>query len=167
MAKKKRYSYKTIRKNGKRYMLCKNSNPDNKYFKDKICDQYEEVSEYTLSVLCNCCVRKITAPPEINKGYVSKGRIRGWQFMKEFVHTDGTVFHKGVEQPKLKGTLPPTPKPEPKKKLTKQEKEDLKNKLAQQMVFVRGELANAKWKKDERRHRIDLKKIERQLKKLN
>ena len=28
--------------------------------------------------------------------------------MKEFVDKDGNVFHKGKEQPKLKGTLPPT-----------------------------------------------------------
>jgi len=28
--------------------------------------------------------------------------------MKEFVDKDGTVFHKGVEQPDLKGTLEPT-----------------------------------------------------------
>ena len=36
----------------------------------------------------------------------------------EFVDKDGNVFHKGKEQPKLKGTLPPT-KVEPKKKKTK------------------------------------------------
>ena len=29
-------------------------------------------------------------------------------FMNEFVDKDGTVYHKGKEQPKLKGTLPPT-----------------------------------------------------------
>jgi hypothetical protein len=28
--------------------------------------------------------------------------------MSEFVDKDGNVFHKGVEQPKLKGTLKPT-----------------------------------------------------------
>ena len=38
--------------------------------------------------------------------------------MAEFVDKDGNVFHKGVEQPKLKGTLPPT-KVKPKKKATK------------------------------------------------
>ena len=93
-------------------MLCKNSNPDNKYFTGHVCGNYEEVAEYTLSVLCSYCTRKITAPPEINKGYQSKGMVRGWQFMKEFVHEDGRVFHKGVERPDLKGTLPPT-KPNP------------------------------------------------------
>ena len=39
---------------------------------------------------------------------VSTGRLAGWHFMNEFVDKDGNVFHKGVEQPKLKGTLPPT-----------------------------------------------------------
>jgi len=35
--------------------------------------------------------------------------------MKEFVDVDGNVFHKGVEQPSLKGTLSPS-KIKPKKK---------------------------------------------------
>jgi len=39
--------------------------------------------------------------------------------MKEFVDKDGTVYHLGKEQPKLKGTLPPTKVTPPKKKKTK------------------------------------------------
>tara|TARA_B100000902_G_scaffold151487_1_gene148054 strand:- start:2682 stop:3194 length:513 start_codon:yes stop_codon:yes gene_type:complete len=31
------------------------------------------------------------------------GRPRGWRWMKEFVDSEGNVYHKGVEQPKLKG----------------------------------------------------------------
>jgi hypothetical protein len=44
--------------------------------------------------------------------------------MNEFVDKDGNVFHKGKEQPDLKGTLPPTKvKPrKKKKKLTADEK---------------------------------------------
>ena len=38
--------------------------------------------------------------------------------MAEFVDKDGTVYHKGKEQPKLKGTLPPT-EVKPRKKPTK------------------------------------------------
>ena len=52
------------------------------------------------------------------------GRPAGWHFMKEFVDKDGTVFHLGKEQPKLKGTLPPTkvkPKKKPTKRRTKEE----------------------------------------------
>ena len=35
-------------------------------------------------------------------------RPRGWKWMKEFVDAKGNVYHKGVEQPKLKGTRPAT-----------------------------------------------------------
>ena len=54
----------------------------------------------------------------------STGRPAGWHFMNEFVDKDGTVFHKGKEQPELKGTLKPTKVKPPKKrkKLTADEK---------------------------------------------
>ena len=44
--------------------------------------------------------------------------------MNEFVDKDGNVFHKGKEQPELKGTLKPTKVKPPKKrkKLTADEK---------------------------------------------
>jgi hypothetical protein len=35
-------------------------------------------------------------------------RPRGWKWMKVFVDAKGSVYYKGVEQPKLKGTLPIT-----------------------------------------------------------
>ena len=35
---------------------------------------------------------------------VSTGRPC-WHFMNEYVDKDGNVFHKGKEQPELKGTL--------------------------------------------------------------
>jgi hypothetical protein len=38
----------------------------------------------------------------------STGRPRGWRWMKEFVDKEGNVYHKGVEQPKLKGKRPVT-----------------------------------------------------------
>ena len=38
----------------------------------------------------------------------STGRPRGWRWMKEFVDKEGNVYHKGVEQPKLKGKRPIT-----------------------------------------------------------
>ena len=52
------------------------------------------------------------------------GRPAGWHFMNEYVDKDGNVFHKGKEQPKLKGTLKPTKVKPPKKrkKLTADEK---------------------------------------------
>ena len=63
--------------------------------------------------------------PEQNKPKrVKTGRPSGWHFMNEFVDKDGTVFHRGKEQPDLKGTIEPTKvKPrKKKKKLTADEK---------------------------------------------
>ena len=55
---------------------------------------------------------------------VKTGRPSGWHFMKEFVDKDGNVFHRGKEQPDLKGTLPPT-KIKPKKKAKRRSKEEI------------------------------------------
>ena len=55
----------------------------------------------------------------------STGRPPGWHFMNEFVDKDGNVFHKGVEQPKLKGTLKPTKVKPPKKKAKRRSKEQI------------------------------------------
>ena len=58
--------------------------------------------------------------PETNKpSYQPTGRPAGWHWMKQFVDKDGTVYHFGEEQPKLKGTLKPTKVTPPKKKKTK------------------------------------------------
>ena len=63
--------------------------------------------------------------PEVTKPtYQPTGRPAGWHFMNEFVDADGNVFHKGKEQPKLKGTLPPT-KIQPKKKTKRRTKEQI------------------------------------------
>ena len=63
-------------------------------------------------------------PDVVKPTYKPTGRPAGWHFMNEFVDKDGNVFHKGVEQPKLKGTLPPT-KVEPKKKTKRRTKEQI------------------------------------------
>ena len=55
---------------------------------------------------------------------VKTGRPSGWHFMNEFVDKDGTVYHKGVEQPKLFGTLEPT-KVKTKKKMKRRTKEQI------------------------------------------
>ena len=65
--------------------------------------------------------------PDTSKpAYKPTGRPAGWHFMAEFVDKDGNVFHKGVEQPDLKGTLPPTKvKPVKKKKTKRRTKEQI------------------------------------------
>jgi len=174
MAKKKTVTkFKTKKKDGKTLMICRNSIEDKKYWAWQFlgdaprCNEWSEISPESVAVLCSTCVNKTVGPPEIKGGYISKGRPRGWQFMKEFVDPQGNVFHKGKEQVELKGTLQPTKiDTTPKKKLSKNEKEELRTKILQQMVMLRGDLKKAKWKKDIKSSSSQLKKLERQLKKI-
>src|SRR6056300_1292391 len=62
---------------------------------------------------------------EEKESYKPTGRPAGWHFMNEFVDKDGNVFHKGKEQPKLKGTLPPTKVKTPKKKMKRRTKDEI------------------------------------------
>ena len=94
---------------GKLYMACKNN-----------CGNYEVVGEETIATTCWSCVLQVVGMPKEPKStYKPTGRPAGWHFMNEFVDADGNVFHKGKEQPKLKGTLPPTKVKSVKKKKTK------------------------------------------------
>ena len=63
--------------------------------------------------------------PEQNKPTrVKTGRPAGWHWMAEFVDKDGTVYHRGKEQPKLKGTLSPT-EIKPKKQTKRRSQEEI------------------------------------------
>ena len=95
----------------------------------------ENVSEEAKSVVCSYCVLR-AMPIEEKKGYTPTGRPAGWHWMAEYVDKDGNVFHKGKEQPKLKGTLKPT-KVKAKKKVKRKTKDEIlvarhKEKLAAQ-----------------------------------
>ena len=68
----------------------------------------ENCGESAVKTTCSTCVMVAVGMPEPPKQKVSTGRPAGWHFMTEFVDKDGTVFHRGKEQPKLKGTLSPT-----------------------------------------------------------
>ena len=83
------------------------------------------VSTEAVSVVGSRAVMGMVGMPKESKSsYRPTGRPAGWHFMNEFVDADGNVFHKGKEQPKLKGTLPPT-KVEPKKKTKRRTKEEI------------------------------------------
>jgi len=82
------------------------------------------VSTNAKSVIGSRAVMGMVGLPKEKPKKVSTGRPAGWHFMNEFVDKDGTVFHKGVEQPKLKGTLKPT-KVVPKKKTKRRTKEEI------------------------------------------
>ena len=82
------------------------------------------VSTETKSVIGSRAVMGMVGLPKEKPTRVSSGRPAGWHFMNEFVDKDGRVFHKGKEQPDLKGTLPPT-KIVPKKKTKRRTKEEI------------------------------------------
>ena len=66
------------------------------------------VGEDTISAICSHCLVRMVPLEENKSAYKPTGRPPGWHWMKEFVDKDGNVFHRGKEQPKLKGTLKPT-----------------------------------------------------------
>jgi hypothetical protein len=91
-------------------------------------------------------------PQEESKSYKPTGRPAGWHWMTEFVDVDGNVFHRGKEQPKLKGTLKPT-KVKPRKKTTRRSKQAI---LVAREKEKKAELKKAHQKqKDFLNHNID------------
>ena len=99
MARKKKIEYHSYTEGSIRYMSC------------MTCGHYEVVGDTATGVKCSNCVMKTMMnqyPLEESKSYKPTGRPAGWHWMNEFVDVDGNVFHKGKEQPKLKGTLKPT-----------------------------------------------------------
>ena len=76
-----------------------------------VCGHYEVVGDTATGVKCSRCVNMTMMnqyPLENKPSYKPTGRPVGWHWMTEFVDVDGNVFHRGKEQPKLKGTLKPT-----------------------------------------------------------
>jgi hypothetical protein len=116
MSKENEIELMSFTEDGQRWLQC------------KYCYDYQKVDTDIVKVTCSNCVTKIDLikfpGTAIKKQKVSSGRPPGWHFMNEFVDKDGNVFHKGKEQPKLKGTLKPTEvKPQKKrKKLSADEK---------------------------------------------
>ena len=112
----------------------------------------ENVGELATKVTCSWCVLSIVGfPQEPKSTYKPTGRPAGWHWMAEFVDADGNVFHRGKEQPKLKGTLPPT-KVKPKKKIKRRSKEEI---LIARAVEKKAELKKAiKKQKDFLNHKF-------------
>jgi len=97
------------------------------------------IGDTAVKVTCSVCVLLAVGLPEEKKSYQPTGRPAGWHFMVEFVDKDGNVFHKGKEQPKLKGTLKPTKVLPPKKKIKRRSKDEI--------LVARHELKKAALKK--------------------
>ena len=129
MTRKKKIEYHSYIEGSIRYMVC------------SICGNYERVGELATGVKCSRCVNMIMMkdyPLENKSVYKPTGRPPGWHFMKEFVDKDDNVFHKGKEQPKLKGTLKPTAVKARKK---------IKRRTKEQMLVARHKEKKAELKK--------------------
>ena len=83
-------------------------------------------------------------PEQNNPKRVATGRPAGWHWMNEFVGKDGTVFHKGVEQPDLKLTRPVTLSKEKKKILRRTQEEILLAREAEKKAVLKKEFQKQK-----------------------
>jgi hypothetical protein len=119
------------------------------------------ISDGTVLKACSDCVRESWDPADLPKPKRPSGFHRGWKFMKQFVHENGTVYYKGEEQPDLKDTLPPTPKKE-----TKKDTRSKSQKAADRQDILVG--INKLKKKIKKEQRVTYRrKLETQLNKLN
>ena len=97
-----------------------------RYMSCQVCGRYEKVGDDAVGLKCSRCLFMTmnSKYPQEDKVYKPTGRPPGWHFMNEYVDKDGNVFHKGKEQPKLKGTLKPTKVKPPKKRKAKRRTQD-------------------------------------------
>ena len=117
MSKENEIELMSFTEKGQRWLQC------------KVCYDYKKVEENTKAITCSKCtmINALKLKPMdtfFAKQHKKTGRPAGWHFMNEYVDKDGNVFHKGKEQPELKGTLKPTKVKPPKKrkKLTADQK---------------------------------------------
>ena len=54
-------------------------------------------------------ISEVEEKPYQNVAKTETPKPRGWHFRPVYVDSEGNVYHKGVLQPELKGTLDPTP----------------------------------------------------------
>lgn len=160
--------YKVKYVNNERFVACENSIPEGRFWKGKICNNYVKVAETTIAAVCYLCVNKIVEPPVQKSIQEKSDKPKGWKFMKVYVHKDGTVYFKGVEQPSLKGTLPVTviqPK-EDKKKMSKQEKVDRYAAVGKEIQSLKADLFTETRKGKKAEIARKLSKLNRELTKL-
>ena len=128
----------------------------------KVCGALSERNANVTAYTCWECVMESWGPAPTTKK--STGFVRGWKFMNVFVHENGTVYHKGVEQPDLKGTLPPTPKKETKKDTrSKIQKAREQQELLNEYNKLKKEIKKEKRVTYKRKLETQLRKIEKQL----
>ncbi len=126
------------------------------------CGLEMKVSNDVLSVTCCYCINEMLMMQEPPTQKKKIGYPKGWRFMAEFVHADGTVYHRGVEQPTLKGKLTPTPIIEKPKK-TKKQREQEKMSLMDEYTTLKKKLKTEKRKTVRKKIELRLNKLSKLL----
>lgn len=120
-----------------------------RYMECKKCGAYSTCGDDATAVTCNICAMEGVEPPVLKQKNKGAKRPKGWHFMAEYVDADGNVYHKGVEQPDLYGTLETTVIV-PKKRVSKKDKQKYKYLAATKVSILKKELAKTRWKKDKK-----------------
>ncbi len=139
-----------------------NQDPDltYRYMDCKLCGQESQVGNRATAATCSQCVNSMVEAPSIGKQKIVTGRPAGWHWKAVFVDKDGTVYHRGVEQPKLKGTLKPT-NIEPKKRIRKRDKQKVIQEAIQRIAKLKRKLPKTRFKKDKKPIEAQLKKLQK------
>lgn len=123
-----------------------------------ICGVDVKVSADVVKVLCHTCIIELSAAAEPPTQKKKLGYPKGWRFMKEFVHQDGTVYFRGIEQPDLKGKKEPTPIIE-KPRISKKQKQQEKMTLIEEYTTLKKKLKLEKKKTARKKIEARLNKI--------
>lgn len=131
----------------------------------KFCGLEKQAPIATTSYTCWQCVIEQYWSPEDAPKKKSIGYPKGWRFMNQFVHEDGTVYLKGVEQPELKGTLQPTPLTikEPRVKKSKAQKAQEKQEALAKLGKLKKELQKEVRATYRRKLETQIKKLQKQI----
>jgi hypothetical protein len=132
----------------------------------QICGGFTKVgSDDCVTVTCWECVIDVQQEfdtPTKKRQLTAQGYPKGWRFMKEFVHANGTVYHKGVEQSDLKGAIKATEivvKPKKSKAQKAQEKADILKRYAELKKSLKKETRKTVVRKIE----SELKRLQKQI----
>jgi len=138
----------TFIEEGVRYMQC------------HMCGNFvSKAGEEAVSVICHRCLNRMCLsvwnPIQIKN---KNKKPPGWHWMKEFVDSEGNVFYKGKEQPKLKGTLAPTKIKSQKKRVARKKKvKSNLNDVSMKEIQTLAKEHKLK-KKTQRKHKNDINK---------
>ena len=121
-----------------------------RYMECRECGDFTVCGEDTTAVTCNACCQAACDPPVLKQPKSERiTKPKGWHFMSEYVDTEGNVYHKGVEQPNLKGTLETTVIKK-KERVSKKDKQKYKWLAAEKIGKLKKQLAKTRWKKDKK-----------------